>query len=50
MVKDAEVGLCLTFRFMRVDEQLKEQLLENTKETHWVPSHVKVSGRRINTL
>uniref|UniRef100_A0A0D3DFD9 isoleucine--tRNA ligase n=1 Tax=Brassica oleracea var. oleracea TaxID=109376 RepID=A0A0D3DFD9_BRAOL len=27
--------------FMRVDEQLKEQLLENTKETHWVPSHVK---------
>nr|VDD40103.1 unnamed protein product [Brassica oleracea] len=27
--------------FMRVDEQLKEQLLENTKETRWVPSHVK---------
>ncbi|KAJ4866562.1 tRNA synthetase class I family protein [Raphanus sativus] len=27
--------------FMRVDEQLKEQMLENTKQTHWVPNYVK---------
>ncbi|KAG2239750.1 hypothetical protein Bca52824_091447 [Brassica carinata] len=27
--------------FMRVDEQLKEQMLQNTEQTHWVPNHVK---------
>ncbi|KAJ4899766.1 tRNA synthetase class I family protein [Raphanus sativus] len=26
---------------MRVDEQLKEQMLESTEQTHWVPNHVK---------
>lgn len=29
------------FRFVRV-EQLKEQLLENNKQTYWVPDYVKV--------
>lgn len=29
-------------RFVRV-ELLKEQLLENNKQTHWVPDYVKVS-------
>ena len=33
--------------FVRVDEQLKEQLLKNNDQTYWVPDHVKVSGRRI---
>ncbi|CAH8283048.1 unnamed protein product [Eruca vesicaria subsp. sativa] len=27
--------------FMRVDEQLKAQMLENNEQTHWVPNHVK---------
>ncbi|KAL0738771.1 hypothetical protein Bca4012_014981 [Brassica carinata] len=31
----------LKLRFMRVDEQLKEQMLQNTEQTHWVPNHVK---------
>lgn len=32
-------------RFVRV-ELLKEQLLENNKQTHWVPDYVKVSEER----
>lgn len=27
-------------------EQLKEQLLENNKQTYWVPDYVKVSGKK----
>ncbi|KAF8118511.1 hypothetical protein N665_0005s0268 [Sinapis alba] len=27
--------------FVRVEEQLKEQLLENNEQTYWVPDHVK---------
>jgi len=32
-------------RFVRV-ELLKEQLLENNKQTHWIPDYVKVSEER----
>lgn len=36
------------YRFVRV-ELLKEQLLENNKQTYWVPDFVKVHSVFLNT-